>query len=537
MAATTAATAAITAARRIGPQPAIRPRSARRTRTSTRRDSNLAAERLVAQCGIAHPGWNDHANAGGYGNHPPTATTVTIPTGITETGTITAITTGITGPRLVGGRLVGRRIPRRRPISADLTAPGPGATSPTAILTAPARSSSMVRRSTTRSPSCWPLRRRRMPQRRTTTWSGSGRSARRPRPPIRRRSCSTPHATLSRQGDYATALTQCDKAIAKTPNDTVPHEFRGLVLFALHRYTEAAASLYAVLSVGPGWDWTTMSSLYPGRATSIPSNSAPWRSTSRANPNSADARFVLAYQYLTCGHADAAATQFKAIVQLNPKDQLSAQILSALDPTNTAKQPATTAAAAGKAGRWPRRWSAIGRRRARMERPSRSTFPSDGKYTWTFAQKDKPQTFSGDYTVADNLLVLKQVGHAGDGRPSNADGRRPIQLQAARQQPDRSGLDVRQVSEGLSPLKCGDSSPLSSGGNVARQFGPFHEKSAMNRRTPRPLRKHVEELRSAQKKSPRKCCVPGGLRTRYFSGSDWTLRDRRGYSRRSVERS
>ena len=31
---------------------------------------------------------------------------------------------------------------------------------------------------------------------------------------------------------------------------------------------------------------------------------------------------------------------------------------------------------------------------------------------------------------------------------------------------------------------------------------------------------------SGQKKSPRKGCVPGGQRTRYFSGSDWTLRAR-----------
>jgi hypothetical protein len=32
----------------------------------------------------------------------------------------------------------------------------------------------------------------------------------------------------------------------------------------------------------------------------------------------------------------------------------------------------------------------------------------DAKYTWTFAQKGKPQAFSGDYAVADNLLILKQ---------------------------------------------------------------------------------------------------------------------------------
>ena len=34
-------------------------------------------------------------------------------------------------------------------------------------------------------------------------------------------------------------------------------------VFALHRYKEAAATIYAVLSIGPGWDWTTLASLYP----------------------------------------------------------------------------------------------------------------------------------------------------------------------------------------------------------------------------------------------------------------------------------
>ena len=56
-------------------------------------------------------------------------------------------------------------------------------------------------------------------------------------------------------GDYAKALELTDQAIRQMPNDAALHEFRGVVLFALHRYEDAAAPLYAVLSVGPGWDW------------------------------------------------------------------------------------------------------------------------------------------------------------------------------------------------------------------------------------------------------------------------------------------
>jgi hypothetical protein len=33
---------------------------------------------------------------------------------------------------------------------------------------------------------------------------------------------------------------------------------------------------------------------------------------------------------------------------------------------------------------------------------------SEGKFTWALDQNGKPQQFTGTYTVADNLLVLKQ---------------------------------------------------------------------------------------------------------------------------------
>ena len=66
-----------------------------------------------------------------------------------------------------------------------------------------------------------------------------------------------------KQGNYDQALQQTNEALAKLPNDSDMHEFRALCLFALGRYDEAAATLYAVLAVGPGWDWTTLIGLYP----------------------------------------------------------------------------------------------------------------------------------------------------------------------------------------------------------------------------------------------------------------------------------
>ncbi len=63
-------------------------------------------------------------------------------------------------------------------------------------------------------------------------------------------------------GNYQQALQLTEQQIQKTPKDSILHEFRGLVLFALGRFEDAAVPVYAVLAVGPGWDWSTMSSLY-----------------------------------------------------------------------------------------------------------------------------------------------------------------------------------------------------------------------------------------------------------------------------------
>ena len=38
---------------------------------------------------------------------------------------------------------------------------------------------------------------------------------------------------------------------------------QALTLFAQRKYKDAASAIYAVLAAGPGWDWQTMSELYP----------------------------------------------------------------------------------------------------------------------------------------------------------------------------------------------------------------------------------------------------------------------------------
>ncbi len=101
----------------------------------------------------------------------------------------------------------------------------------------------------------------------------------------------------------------------------------------MQRYQESAATLYAVLSVGPGWDWTTMIGLYPSEAV-YESQLRALEAYVRQNPNAPDGHFVLAYQYMTAGHPEAAAEQYQQVLQLVPNDNVSRQMLSLLTSTD-----------------------------------------------------------------------------------------------------------------------------------------------------------------------------------------------------------
>src|SRR5262249_19913277 len=136
---------------------------------------------------------------------------------------------------------------------------------------------------------------------------------------------------LFKRGDYAGAQAKVDRAIGVLPQDRVLHEFRALVLFAQGKSPEAAATLYAVLAAGPGWNWDTLKSFYPDVDTYTKQLRA-LEAHAKDNPKAADDRFVLAYHYLGLGQTDSAAKMLEQVVSLQPKDQLSAQILGALKP-------------------------------------------------------------------------------------------------------------------------------------------------------------------------------------------------------------
>jgi len=212
------------------------------------------------------------------------------------------------------------------------------------------------------------------------------------------------------RGDYQGAMGFVNQAIAKAPNDRVPHEFRALILFATRQYKPAAAAIYAVLSVGPGWDWPTLCSFYPDRNVYTAQLRA-LEQYGNEHPNLPEAKFLLAYHYLSCGHNEAAAAQLQQVVRLSPKDQLSAQLLAGLagakaGPPAAPGQPTAPlppVAAASLVGDW------------QAARPEGASFAfnlaPDATYRWRYAQNGKSQEFSGTYTVADNLLILKNGGN------------------------------------------------------------------------------------------------------------------------------
>jgi hypothetical protein len=208
-------------------------------------------------------------------------------------------------------------------------------------------------------------------------------------------------------------LRLADDALKVLPNDATLHEFRALVLFAAGKYDLAAGPLYAVLSVGPGWDWTTMANLYP----EVDVYTAQLRKLEAfvtANPKSTSGRFVLAYHYLTQGHTDAAVAQLQQVVALAPQDTLSAQLVRQFSKPATESgappaSPAPTTATSVKSGKLPGDWTA----RPAKDTTIRLNVAEDGAFTWTVDSKGKVQRLTGDWSLADNMLTLAQSSQGG----------------------------------------------------------------------------------------------------------------------------
>jgi len=250
-----------------------------------------------------------------------------------------------------------------------------------------------------------------------------------------------------KQGNYDASLDIVDKAIQKTPSDAVLHEFRALVLFARGDYQQAASTIHSVLAVGPGWDWTTLSSLYDD----VDVYTAQLRALENytvAHPQDAAGEFLLAYHYLSAGHADAARKELEIVARLQPNDRVASDLLKMLSPKPAddanqglaqAPQPngsqplpppappagapaadqsgASDTAPAGEQDPFPATGPAIDPAKLAgnwtATRNDGSSFQlqltPDSKFTWTFQNKQAaPQTFDGTYSVKGNVLTLER---------------------------------------------------------------------------------------------------------------------------------
>ena len=241
----------------------------------------------------------------------------------------------------------------------------------------------------------------------------------------------TTHMNLARDafktGDYAKATSEIDLAIKSLPKDAALHEFRALLFFVAKDYKQAAGTLYAVLSAGPGWDWTTLSGMYANVATYTEQLRALEQYV-KENPASAEAKFVLAYHYLTCGYAESAKKQYEAVLKLLPNDQLSAQMLKLLsDPAKDAAstptpQPPDAPPAEGGASteEQPKPPADIDATKIvgnwTAKRPDGTSFSlkltADSKFTWGFSKDGKSQEFGGKYSVDGAILVLERTDGA-----------------------------------------------------------------------------------------------------------------------------
>lgn len=209
-------------------------------------------------------------------------------------------------------------------------------------------------------------------------------------------------------GDYAGALTKIDTTLKTMPRDTVVHEFRALVLFALKKYPESSAAIYAVLSAGPGWDWTTMISLYPG-VDPYTKQLRELESFAKANPKSADAQFLLGYQYQTCGYSDNAAKQFKLAQALLSDDKLLKQLVAMTAPVDASKTSDTPPAPpivppekVLKSEQLVGTWKATSQGAA-----FQLDLAKDGSFVWTYSRGKEKQSVKGAFAVDQNNLALE----------------------------------------------------------------------------------------------------------------------------------
>lgn len=215
---------------------------------------------------------------------------------------------------------------------------------------------------------------------------------------------------------YDDALNLTNQALSLAPRDAAINEFRSLCLYALGRYRESAATIHAVLAAGPGWDWTTLISLYSAPDV-YTAQLRQLEAALNASPSAADIRFLLAYHYLTCGYKDSAVEQLKYVVQLQPRDNLAAELVKmyAPEPETPAAAPNVEPPAPATAPNLEEPAYPLDKLQGDWKaRAANGDFAlhlgKDDDFVWKFTRDGKPQSVSGAYIVRGSNLVMQPDG-------------------------------------------------------------------------------------------------------------------------------
>ena len=247
-------------------------------------------------------------------------------------------------------------------------------------------------------------------------------------------------------GNLKNALKLIELEIKGTPRNPDLHQFRSLVLFSMKKYDQAAAAAHVALTAGPGWNWKALNRLFPKTEiyTTLLRDLEQSRNTNKSSPA---IRFLLAYHYLMLDHVKSAVRELEIIVELEPRDQLSAKLLQSITGKNVqpmqavptsrpVEQPQTTTeyntSGLGALGNMeiaaepttPTEMEEVEEVEETQDAPKVESLigtfrasPADGvefkimlnadqTFKWTFKSKVSTSSFEGTYTIDGNKFTL-----------------------------------------------------------------------------------------------------------------------------------
>jgi uncharacterized protein (TIGR03066 family) len=128
----------------------------------------------------------------------------------------------------------------------------------------------------------------------------------------------------------------------------------------------------------------------------------------KEKPKASDARFVLAYHYLTMGKKEPSVNQLRQLQAQLPSDNLIKELLltvggpEALGP-DSPKPEAKPEGAAVAAAELVGNWTSTGEKDSKFA----MELGKDGSFVWTYQQGKKSQSVRGAYALDGNVLAME----------------------------------------------------------------------------------------------------------------------------------